>query len=311
MSKPAPALANPPNLAGYSRSNAAERTRLRMIRFTKMHGTGNDYVYVDCFSEPMPGNIEEAARAISDRHFGVGGDGLVLICPSKKADARMRMFNVDGSEAEMCGNAIRCVAKFVYERGIRRKPELSIETACGVLKVELEVAGGKVEGARVNMGEPILTAKEIPTTFEGDQVVDIPLEAAGESLSVSCVSMGNPHCVIFVDAVTDDMVLRMGPLLEVDSHFPARVNIEFVEVLSPTEVRQRTWERGSGETLACGTGASAVCVAGVLSGRTERKITVHLIGGDLQLEWNETDNHVYMTGGASEVFQGQWNGVWN
>ena len=281
------------------------------MQFIKMHGAGNDYVYVDCFQESVPADLPETARRISDRHFGVGGDGLILIRPSDVADARMQMFNADGSEAEMCGNAIRCVAKHVYETGHVRQPNMKIETGNGVLDLELEVAGHRVKRVRVDMGEPILEAARIPTRLPGDPVVNQKLSVAGTALvpgttfEVTCVSMGNPHCVIFVERITDEMVLGLGAKIEHDEHFPNRVNVEFVEVIGPDEVRQRTWERGSGETLACGTGASAVCVAGVLAGRTDRKIVNHLLGGDLELEWNQ-NNHVYMTGPAAEVFRGQW-----
>jgi diaminopimelate epimerase len=276
------------------------------MQFTKMHGAGNDYVYVDCFAQPVPDRLPELARRISDRRFGVGGDGLILIRPSDRADARMQMFNADGSEAEMCGNGIRCVAKYVYDHGICRRDELRIETGAGVLSVQLQTDQGRVRQVRVDMGPPILEAAIIPTTLPGTPVADVPLDVAGHRLTVTCVSMGNPHCVIFVPEATDALVWALGPHIETDPHFPARVNVEFVEVLGPGEVRQRTWERGSGETWACGTGASAVCVAGVLTGRTERRIVNHLRGGDLVLEWNEADGRVYMTGPAEEVFQGQW-----
>ncbi|MEQ8787558.1 MAG: diaminopimelate epimerase [Pirellulaceae bacterium] len=277
------------------------------MQFTKMHGAGNDYVYVDCFQQRMPKDPADLARRISDRHKGVGADGLILICPSERADARMRMFNADGSEAEMCGNGVRCVAKFVYDRDICRRETLDIETGAGVLKLQVETAAGKVHRVRVDMGEPILSGPDIPTTFPAGNVVDADLEAAGRRFAVTCVSMGNPHCVIFVDQADDQLVHGVGPQIEHAPEFPARVNVEFVELVSRSEVRQRTWERGSGETQACGTGASAVCVAGVLSGRTDRQVVVHLLGGDLLLEWNEQDNHVYMTGPAEEVFTGQWD----
>ena len=275
------------------------------MRFTKMQGAGNDYIYVNCFDDPPPENPAEIARQISDRHFGVGGDGLVLICPSAAADARMRMFNADGSEAEMCGNAIRCVAKYLFEHDVVASETMRIETGRGVLSLELEVNEGSVDRVRVDMGEPILEAAQIPTTLEGTPVVNVPVTIAGETLVVTCVSMGNPHCVTFVDELSDKWVLRIGPAVESDPHFPRRVNAEFVQVLSPTEVRMRVWERGSGETLACGTGASAACVAGALAGRTQRKILAHLPGGDLELHWAD-DNHVYMTGPAVEVFSGEW-----
>jgi len=276
------------------------------MRFTKMHGAGNDYVYINCFDEPIPDDLAALARRVSDRHCGIGGDGLILICPSRTADARMRMFNADGSEAEMCGNGIRCVAKYVYDHGICPKPRLTIETGNGVLVLDLQVVEGKVRQVRVDMGEPILDAARIPTTLPGDPVVDVDLDLDDRTLQVTCVSMGNPHCITFVDKLTDAWVLGVGPRVETNLSFPNRVNAEFVEVLSPREVRMRVWERGSGETLACGTGACAVCVAGVLNGRTERTILVHLPGGDLELHWSEEDNHVYMTGPAVEVFRGLW-----
>lgn len=278
------------------------------MRFTKMHGAGNDYVYVDCFEQSLPRDIPALARAVSDRHFGVGGDGLILICPSEVADARMRMFNADGSEAEMCGNGIRCVAKYLYDHGRVRKPSLAIETGAGVLNLALEIDGDRVQRVRVDMGRPILEAARIPTTLPGDPVVNARLDIGVRSLKVTCVSMGNPHCVTFVDELNDDWVLGIGPQVERDPHFPNRVNAEFVEVISPTEIKLRVWERGSGETLACGTGACAVCVAGALTGRTERRIVAHLPGGDLELEWGQ-DDHVYMTGPAVEVFSGEWHGT--
>jgi len=279
--------------------------------FTKMHGAGNDYIYVDCFAQPLPQDIPDLARRISDRRFGVGADGLILICPSERADAEMRMYNADGSYAEMCGNGIRCVAKYVYEHGICRRDTLQIETAGRVLSLALQHVNGLVHHVRVDMGEPTLIPAQIPTTLRsatgpGQPAVDVPLVVGGREFRVTCVSMGNPHCVVFVDEATDDWVLGIGPQTEVDSHFPKRVNVEFVQILSRTELRQRTWERGSGETFACGTGACAVCVAGVLTDRTNRDVTIHLRGGDLSIEWNEKDNHVYMTGPAVEVFSGEW-----
>ena len=282
------------------------------MQFTKMHGAGNDYIYVDCFAHETPENPTSLSVAIANRNTGVGGDGLILIRPSEVADARMQMFNADGTEAEMCGNGIRCVAKYVYDHGICQKNRLNIETGAGILALDVEVENGKVQQVRVDMGEPILLAAEVPTTLagnpeSGDQVVDVPLSVDGQPFNVTCVSMGNPHCVIFVDKATDELVRGVGPKIENDPRFPARVNVEFVEVISPNEVRQRTWERGSGETLACGTGASAVCVAGVLTGRTKRKITNHLLGGTLLLEWDEETNHVFKTGPATEVFSGTWD----
>ena len=277
------------------------------MRFTKMQGIGNDYVYVNCFEVPFPKDAAELARRMSDRHFGIGGDGLILICPSDNgADARMRMYNVDGSEAEMCGNGLRCVAKYVYDHGIKRAESLRIQTGRGILAVDIELKGGKVDRARVNMGQPILEGPRIPTKLTGNPPLDAPLTVDGRTLQVTCVSVGNPHCVIYVEKATDELVLGLGPKIEHHPMFPARVNVEFIEIVSPTEIRQRTWERGSGETLACGTGASAVCVAGVLTGRTQRQIVNHLRGGDLELEWRESDGCVYKTGPAVEVFSGDW-----
>ena len=279
------------------------------LNFTKMHGAGNDYVYVDCFNNPTPNDPASLAIQVSDRNMGIGGDGLILICPSGVADAQMRMFNSDGSEAEMCGNGLRCVAKYVYDHGIAVKDELTLETGAGVLPVALTVADGKVATVKVDMGEPILKPADVPTTFEGDEpAVNIPIEVDGQTFEVTCVSMGNPHCIIYVEEATDDLVHRIGPKIETDPRFPAKTNVEFIEVISPGEVKQRTWERGSGETLACGTGASAVCVAGVLTGKTDRKLTNHLLGGTLVLEWVEDTNHVFMDGPATEVFSGVWQG---
>jgi len=282
------------------------------VRFVKMHGIGNDYVFVDCFAQPVPDDPAALARRVSDRHFGIGGDGLILILPSQVADARMWMFNADGSEAEMCGNGIRCVAKYLYDHGLCRRESLHVETGAGVLSLDLEIDRGRTRRVRVDMGVPALEPNEIPTTLPGDPsragspVVEAELEVAGQTLRVTCVSMGNPHAVTFVDRVTDHHVLELAPKIEVDPHFAHRTNAEFVEVISPTEVRMRVWERGSGETLACGTGATAVCVAGVLAGRTERKVLVRLLGGDLEIDWAD-NQHAYMTGPAVEVFTGEWN----
>lgn len=287
------------------------------MQFTKMHGIGNDYVYVNCFAEPMPADPAALAIKIADRHFGVGGDGLILICPSQKADARMRMFNADGSESEMCGNGIRCVAKYVYDHGIARKPELIIETGAGLLSIGLEVVDGKVGRARVDMGEPILAGEKIPTLINAEQIVNQPLPllaeigpvgwqtACGLDPRMTCVSMGNPHVVFYCDEVAKVPLEVVGPKIETAAIFPRKINAHFVQVHSPSEVTMRTWERGSGITLACGTGASAVAVAGVLTGRTKRRILAHLPGGDLELEWAD-DRHVFMTGPATEVFCGDW-----
>ncbi|MFN5853540.1 MAG: diaminopimelate epimerase, partial [Pirellulaceae bacterium] len=258
------------------------------MRFTKMHGAGNDYIYINAMEEGLPDDLGELAIRMSHRRFGVGADGLILIVTSDNADAGMRMFNADGSESEMCGNGIRCVAKYVYDHGIARKRDLKIETGAGVLSLHLELDHrDKVDQVTVDMGSPKLLAREIPTTLgTADQmVVHRQLDVLGHSLHATCVSMGNPHCVIFVPEITDELVLKVGPIIELDERFPKRTNVEFVEVLARGEVRQRTWERGSGETWACGTGASAVCVAGVLTGNTDRSIINHLLGGDLKLVW--------------------------
>ena len=277
------------------------------MQFTKMHGAGNDYVYVDCFIQDVPENSPELARKMAHRRFGIGGDGLILIRRSEIADARMQMFNADGSEAEMCGNGIRCVAKYVYDHGICQRDSLNIETGCGVLSIDLDVSDGKVDRVTVDMGEPILNGPDIPTTIAGNPIVLEPISIAGRDFEVTCVSMGNPHCIVFVDDANDELVLGIGPQIESSDLFPAKVNVEFVEVIASGEVKQRTWERGSGETWACGTGASAVCVAGVLAGKTERVILNHLVGGDLELNWDEQSNHVFMTGPATEVFSGTWS----
>ncbi|QDT81955.1 Diaminopimelate epimerase [Gimesia maris] len=277
------------------------------MKFTKMHGAGNDYVYVNCFEETLPEDIASLAIAVSDRHTGIGSDGLILICPSEKADAQMRMFNADGSESEMCGNGVRCVAKYVYDHGISNQQTLKIETGAGVLSLDLELAGSKVSQVRVNMGKPILTSAEIPTLLPGDPPVNAPLEVGARTLEVTCVSMGNPHCITFVDEVNDHWVHGIGPQVEVHPMFPRRVNAEFIEVISPAELKMRVWERGSGETQACGTGACASAVAGVLTGRSERNVLIHLPGGDLRLEWADNDE-VFMTGPAVEVYQGTWRG---
>ncbi|MFN3190492.1 MAG: diaminopimelate epimerase [Aureliella sp.] len=275
------------------------------IPFTKMHGAGNDYVYVDCFANSTPTDPSALAISMADRRFGIGGDGLILIEPEDGHDARMRMFNADGSEAEMCGNGIRCVAKYIYDHGIATKDRLQIATGNGTLSLDIEAEGGKAKLITVDMGEPMLDAADIPTTLE-TPVVRRRLEFGSHEFEITCVSMGNPHCVIFVPEASDELVLGIGPQIERAEIFPNRTNVEFVEVISPSELRQRTWERGSGETWACGTGASAVCVAGVLAEICNREVLIHLLGGDLNLKWDDSTNHVFMKGGAEEVFQGTW-----
>ncbi len=276
------------------------------MRFTKMHGIGNDYVYVDGWDHRVV-DPAELARRVSDRHVGIGADGLILIDPDDAADCRMRMFNADGSEAQMCGNGIRCVAKYAYDHGRSRANPMTVATLAGVKTIDLTVGpDGKVAAAAVDMGEPILRGGDIPTTFDGDRVIDRPLEVAGRTWAVTCVSMGNPHAVVFVEDLAAVELPVVGPAFERHEAFPERVNAHFVQVHSPGEVTMATWERGSGITLACGTGACAVCVAGVLTGKAAREITAHLPGGDLQLVWREADGRVIMTGPAEEVFSGEW-----
>ncbi len=276
------------------------------MQFVKMHGAGNDYVYVDTSIEQVE-NPRDLAVEVSSRHFGIGSDGLILIMPSAVADARMRMFNADGSEAQMCGNGIRCVAKYLYDR--QRVPDttIRIETGAGIRTIKVVLgADGKVEKALVDMGVPELRRGNIPMHGDPDiQALNIELKVEAETFEACCVSMGNPHCVVFVTDVATFPVAKWGPLLELHESFPERTNVEFVEILSRTAVKQRTWERGAGETLACGTGASAVVVAAYLTGRTERTIVNHLLGGDLQMEYTQSGS-VHMTGSATEVFCGEY-----
>jgi diaminopimelate epimerase len=276
------------------------------MKFTKMHGLGNDYVYLNGFTERVA-DAAALSRIISDRHTGIGSDGLILIQPSRNADVRMEMYNADGSRGEMCGNGIRCVAKYAVERGLARGPKLRIETDAGIKAVECVMEGGKVASVRVDMGRPELKAKAIPTRITADRVVEYPLRIGGVEYRITCVSMGNPHAVVFVHDLHKVDLVEIGPKFEHAPDFPNRINTHFVRVDSPTHVTMRTWERGSGATRACGTGACAVCVAGVLTRRTERRITTCLPGGELQIEWPD-DDHVYMTGEAVEVFTGDWPG---
>jgi diaminopimelate epimerase len=281
-----------------------------------MHGLGNDYIYVDCTRQPPPRDPAALSRVVSDRHFGIGGDGLILIGPSERADVRMRMFNADGSESEMCGNGVRCVAKYAFDHGLTRNNPLTVETGRGVLTLNLQLKNGKVDQVTVQMGEPILEAEKIPTTLPGPRVVNhvhpafrwsAPWVAAcGLEAGITCVSMGNPHAVFYCRDVAKVPLEHIGPQVENGSVFACRTNVHFVHVRSPEEVTMRTWERGSGITLACGTGACAVAVAGVLTGRTRRNLLAHLPGGDLRLEWRDADNQVYMTGPAVEAFSGEW-----
>ena len=281
----------------------------RILSFTKMHGIGNDYIYIDCFKENF--TIEEAKKyspILSDRRFSIGGDGIILIMPSEKndkADVRMKMFNADGSESEMCGNGIRCVAKYTYDKGISKNNPLKIETLRGILEAKLFIKDGEVDSVEINMDSPILEGLKIPTTINKNPIIDEPIEINGKEYLFTAVSMGNPHAVIFVNDLENLDISTVGKLIENNSIFPNRTNVEFVEIINKGEVRQRTWERGSGETLACGTGASAVCVAGFISERTESKILNHLLGGDLTLDYR--DGKVFMKGEARYSFEGKIN----
>lgn len=273
------------------------------MKFTKMHGCGNDYVYVDC-TRDMLKNPSAAARAVSDRHFGVGGDGLILICPSDKADFRMAMYNADGSEGAMCGNGIRCVAKYVYDKGLTDKTRITVETKAGIKTLDLTVEGGKVSLVKVDMGLPNCNAEAIPVVGLGDFVVGRTVNVAGRDWTMTCVSMGNPHAVVWVDSMNDLPLEELGPQFEHHPMFPDRVNTEFVQILNDHEINMRVWERGSGETLACGTGACASVAATYLNRRTGSDVLVHLRGGDLMIEIGD-DGHIYMTGPATTVFEGE------
>lgn len=276
------------------------------MKFVKMHGAGNDYVYIDCFRQTVE-DPEALARVISDRNFGVGGDGMILIEPSRQADVKMRIFNADGSEAEMCGNGVRCVAKYAFDHGLVDHTEIAIETGAGILPLTMYPNEREhIDKVRVNMGRPRLTRGDLQMVGPADQqVVDMDMEILDRTFRITCVSMGNPHCVIYIDHLDDFPVKKYGYAIENHELFPRRINVEFVEVITPDEVRQRTWERGAGETLACGTGAAAVTVAGVLTGRTKGKLLNHLTGGDLEMEW-DGEGDVFMTGPAVEVFSGEY-----
>lgn len=275
------------------------------IRFTKMHGISNDYIYINCMNG-QPECPQHLSVEMSDRHTGVGGDGIILICPSEIADFKMRIFNADGSEAKMCGNGSRCVGKYVYDYGLTDKTRITLETLSGIKVLSLHLRDGKVDTVTVDMGEPVLTPCEIPVCHDGDSMIDHKVISAGKEYRLTAVSMGNPHGVIF-GADPDSLPLEaIGPGLECHDMWQDRANIEFASVLSPSEIKMRVWERGSGETMACGTGACATAVAAVLNGLTGRRVTVHLRGGDLTIEWRPDDNHVYMTGSATTVFEGTY-----
>ena len=275
-----------------------------MIKFTKMHGLGNDYVYIDAINQKIE-NESSLAKFVSNRHFGIGSDGRILICKSDIADFKMRMFNSDGSEAEMCGNGIRCVGKFIYDKGLTDKTIVKIETLAGIKTLVLNTKDGKVETARVDMGEPILEAEKIPVISKEQPVKNLELEAENKKFKFTCVSMGNPHAITIVENTKEFDVEKYGKILEVDKAFPKKANIEFAQIIDKENIKMRVWERGAGETLACGTGACATAVACNLNGLTGRKVNIELLGGTLKIEWNEKDNHVYMTGPAVTVFDGE------
>lgn len=274
------------------------------MKFTKMEGLGNDYIYVNCFQEKVE-QPQKLAIQYSDRHFGIGSDGLILIMPSEVADFRMDMYNSDGSQAEMCGNGIRCVGKYVYDYGLTQKTQITVETLAGIKTLNLHVERGKVKLVTVDMGSPILQSSLIPVVSEKPEVVNEPITVAGTVYQVTCVSMGNPHAVVFVDNVKELSLETIGPKFEHHAWFPRRINTEFVEVLNPHEVNMRVWERGAGETLACGTGACASAVACILNHMTENEITLHLVGGDLRVQWDRDKNRIFMTGPATVVFDGE------
>ena len=276
------------------------------MNFTQMQGIGNDYVYVNCLQETIE-NPSELAKKISDRHYGVGSDGLIMINPSDKADFEMEMYNADGSRGEMCGNGIRCVAKYVYDYGLTDKTSISVETLAGIKYLDLTVEDGKVVLVKVDMGKPMLRPEEVPVVSEKEEVIDEPITVDGQEYRMTCVSMGNPHAVVFIDQDVKEFPLEtVGVKFENHERFPKRVNTEFVNVLDRHTAQMRVWERGSGETLACGTGACAVAVACALNGLTEDEVTVKLLGGDLQIKWDREKNTVYMTGPAEVVFDGEW-----
>ena len=275
------------------------------MKFTKMHGCGNDYVYVNLFEETIT-DPAKLSMQVSDRHFGIGSDGLITIGASEKADFRMRIYNADGSEAEMCGNGIRCVAKYVYDHHLTDKREITVETGAGIKTLQMMVENGKVAKVRVDMGQPILKPELIPVQAKGEQVVNELITAAGKEWHMTCVSMGNPHAVVFVDQVEDFDLETYGPAFENHERFPKRTNTEFVQVISRKEASMRVWERGSAETFACGTGTCASVMACILNGLTDNQVLVHLRGGDLEIEYDPESNHIFMTGPATEVFHGEW-----
>ena len=275
------------------------------MKFTKMHGIGNDYIYVNCMKETVEEPSKLAVK-LSDRHFGVGSDGLILIRQSKKADFEMEMYNADGSRGEMCGNGIRCVGKYVYEKGLTDKTSVSIETLAGIKQLELIVKDQKVAEVCVEMGKPKFAADKIPVISDLKEVINSPLTVNGKEYLVTCVSVGNPHCVVFLKEDVRELDLKeIGPFFENHKNFPKRINTEFINVLDEKTLRMRVWERGSGETMACGTGACAAAAAAIVNGLTKEDVTVHLLGGDLTIKWNRKEDRIYMTGEATEVYEGE------
>lgn len=278
-----------------------------MLKFTKMEGLGNDYVYVDAINQTIE-NPSELSKKFSDRHFGIGSDGLILISKSDKADFKMNIYNPDGSEAEMCGNGIRCLAKFVYDKKMTNKTSITVETLSGIKTLDLKIEKGKVSLVTVDMGEPILDADKIPVingfkekSLNGIDFINVKVELK----KFTCVSMGNPHAICFIDNINNIDIAKIGPIIENDKCFPNKTNVEFIEIISKNEINMRVWERGTGETLACGTGACASVIASILNGYTDRKVTVNLLGGKLKIIWNKEDNHVYMKGPARTVYEGE------
>lgn len=274
------------------------------MKFTKMHGCGNDYIYVNCLEEKVP-NPVEAAKKLSDRHFGIGSDGLILIHPSDKADFRMEMYNADGSESAMCGNGVRCIAKYVYDYGLTDKTKVELETKAGIKYLDLKVENGKVSMVTVDMGEPILVPREIPVASDKERVIAEPITVGGTDYEFTAVSMGNPHAVVFVEDTESIDIEEIGPKFEFHEMFPERVNTEFIQIVDKKRINMRVWERGTGETLACGTGACASVVACVLNGLTDNEVFVHLLGGDLLVKYDQKQNKVFMTGPAVTVFDGE------
>lgn len=281
------------------------KTRSDSMKFTKMHGCGNDYVYVNCFKETIE-NPNETAKFVSDRHFGIGSDGMICIHPSDKADFRMAMYNSDGTEGAMCGNGVRCIAKYVYDYGLTDKTTITIETKGGIKELDLTVEDGKVTWVNVDMEAPVLEADKIPVIYDEEKkVIDKPVIVDGREYRITCVSMGNPHGVVFVDSVDDLDIEKLGPMFEHHPMFPDRVNTEFIQVVDDHTIRMRVWERGAGETLACGTGACASAYASYLNQKTGNKVLVHLLGGDLQIEYDEEKHTIFMKGPATKVFDGE------